>query len=59
MLSAEILKKFKKNDGNFCKTFKCIKKLTLNFKYFPNYIFSRSSRIFLISGFFMHLSKIC
>ena len=33
MLSAEILKKkkFKKNDGNFCKTFKCIKKTNIKF----------------------------
>ena len=54
MLSAEILKKknSKKMMEIFARLLNVSKKLTLNFKYFPNYIFSRSSRIFLISGFF-------
>jgi hypothetical protein len=54
MLSAEILKRknSKKMMEIFVRLLHVSKKLTLDFKYFPNYIFSRSSRIFLISGFF-------
>ena len=54
MLSAEILKKknCKKTEKIFLRLLKLSKSLTLNFNYFPSYIFSRSSRIFLIYGFY-------
>tara|TARA_X000000950_G_scaffold284890_1_gene389115 strand:- start:32 stop:1024 length:993 start_codon:yes stop_codon:yes gene_type:complete len=54
MLCAEVLKKknSKKMREIFLRLLKVSEKLTLNFRYFPNYIFSRSSRIFLISGFY-------
>ena len=51
---AKILKKknCKKTEKIFLRLLKLSKSLTLNFNYFPSYIFSRSSRIFLIYGFY-------
>ena len=59
MLSAQILKKndCKKTNQIFLKLIKLARNLTLNFNYFPSYIFSRSSRIFLIYGFYFALKK--
>jgi len=59
MLSAEILKKknCKKTEKIFLRLLKLSKNLTLNFNYFPSYIFSRSSRIFLIYGFYFALRQ--
>ena len=54
MLSAEILKRknTKKRLDIFLIILNLCKNLTSDFNYFPSYIFSRSSRIFLISGFY-------
>lgn len=59
MLSAQILKKnnSKKIRKIFLKLIQLARNLTLNFDYFPSYIFSRSSRIFLIYGFYFAAKK--
>ena len=59
MLSAEILKKNNsiKSKEIFLRLFYIAKNLTSDFNYFPNYIFSRSSRVFLISGFYFALKQ--
>ena len=49
------------NNGNYLNLIdlfiQIFRKYTSDFYYFPNYIFSRSSRIFLISGFYYSYTK--
>lgn len=53
MLLASILVKIPNKSilNCFIQQIQLFKSLTLNFNYFPNYIFSRSSRLLMISGF--------